>query len=321
VSVVRNRVLRESLEVASDALAAGKLPMSRDWAARVLRAADQVGDKGAKADAYLILARVSWADSHATEALEWSHAALQIAQTHMELPRVASALDLQSCAAAALGQCGEAKAAAERSHLLQCIDGSHARLATTLNYLGVAHAWSNNPAEAFAAFQAAVEFAGDSETPEQRFHPVVNLCILSLLELSSSTGDEHRHQDLTALFDYLEACKKMLLEGCIGVVNPGMTHLMVLSFLATSALANVLRGRQDLAEEHLQACRNRARRVQPHHWAHAFVAWAKAEYAMRYATRQIAQAGWGAMLRAATVGGHQPIGAFAQSRLSHLQAQ
>lgn len=315
------RIQQEMQQAAVNALTAGDSEGCRRWSMRLLERARERGDTPAQAQAALLLARSQWADSNPAAACQWSETAERLAMRSHEGALVAAALDLQSCSASALGWSDLAVSSSERSLALRSPDATGLEAVNAHNYRAVAHSWRGQVETAQKHFGATLEVARESRRGELQFQPLVNRSILSLLDLKWTEGDgnsERYRRAWERLLEDVQACQRLMRVGAIGAVNIGMENVLLLVHFALQSYVHLQSGRRDDADEYLQACRERGRRLKRRHWARAFVHWIEAECASHAGQEYYARAAARSMEAAAASGGHRPLQLLARQLQSGL---
>lgn len=306
-----NRVKRETLEAATNALVAGKTDLCRSWALRALHRAREQSDGAGKADAYLLLSRAEFIDSRASSAHELSALALKCAESSHDPSRAAEALELQSCTATLLGWTELAASSAKQSLRLRGQLPDFMALANSYNYLAVATAWAGDFRNADSLFRESALFASESRAPDQRFQPLVNQCFSQMLSIHAHTHPqpdaERQEVDMDLLHSRFEECRQMLLAGQTGVLNQGMQDLVTLLLVTLGCQVSSLKGELDTAHSYLQACRSRANRLPKTHWARALHWWADLEHARTSRDHRRERLSRNAMQESARTGQHRPL--------------
>lgn len=309
------RVQQEMQDAAINALTAGDTDGCRRWSMRLLHRSRERGDTASQAHASLLLARSQWAESNPAAAYQWSETAERLAVRSHDATLSAAALDLQSCSASALGWADLAVSSSERSLALRSESSTGIEAVNALNYRAVAYSWRRQVDTAQGCFQETLDIATESRAGELLFQPLVNRCILSLLELrwcEDESEEEARAKARERLLGDVRACQKLLRVGAIGAVNLGMENMMLLAHFAVQAYAHLLSGHPEDADEYLQACRARGLRFKRRHWVQAFVHWTEHECARHAKQDGYAQAAAKSMEWVAGGGGHRPLQLFAR---------
>lgn len=312
------RVAREMVEVASDALAAGKIQRCRQWILTALRQASEKGDNALRADAYLLLSRAEFVASRVSKSYEFSSLALKYAEALHDPYRAAGCLEMKSCSASSLGWGDLALSAASEGLQLRGQFQGIRDLAMGYLYLAVAMSWHGDFASAEGMFISSAEAAQESMLPAARFHPMVNQCFLQVIAMRSDQDSGLRESGLDLLRNRFEDCRRLLLAGQAEVLNPGMQNLVNLLFVSLGCQVHLLLGDSDMALEYLEACHVRAARLPNGHWARALSWWADFEYAQSCGHLARARFSRMAMENAAQTGEHRPLQLFAQSRSTAL---
>lgn len=306
-----SRVQRETLEVASNALVAGKTDSCRSWALRALYSAREKNDGAGKADAYLLLSRAEFIDSRASSSHELSALALRCAEALHDPSRAAESLELQSCTASLLGWTELAASSAKESIRLRGQYPDFLALANSYNYLAVATAWEGDFANADGLFSKSALIVSESRSPDQRFQPLVNQCFAQLLNihehLRAQPYADHRDVDMDMLHGRFEDCRQMLLAGQTGALNQGMQELVALLLVTLGCQVSLLFGDLDTAHSYLQACRSRANRLPKTHWARSLHWWADVEHTRTSKDHRRECLSRNAMQVSARTGEHRPL--------------
>lgn len=306
-----NRVRRETLEAASNALVAGKTDGCRSWALRALHRAREQNDGAGKADAYLLLSRAEFIDSRASSSHGLSELALRCAEALHDPSRAAESLELQSCTASLLGWTELAASSAKESIRLRGQYPDFLALANSYNYLAVATAWKGDFANADVLFSKSAVVASESSSPDQRFQPLVNQCFAQLLNihehLRAQPCADHREVDIDLLNSRFEDCRQMLMAGQIGVLNQGMQEVVGLLLVTLGCQVSLLTGDLEAADSYLQAGRSRANRLPRTHWARALHWWADVEHARTSRDHRRERLSRNAMQESARTGQHRPL--------------
>lgn len=306
-----SRVQRETVEAASNALAAGKTDSCRSWALRALHRAREQNNSAGKADAYLLLSRAEFIDSRASSSHGLSALALRCAEAIHDPHRAAESLELQSCTATLLGWTELAASSAKESLRLRGQHPDFLALANSYNYLAVATAWGGDFADADGLFSESAVIAGESRSPDQRFQPLVNQCFSQLLNIQANLRVQPcavpRDVDMDLLHSRFEDCRQMLLAGQTGVLNQGMQELVSLLLVTLGCQVSLLIGDLESAHSYLQACRSRANRLPKTHWARALHWWADFEHARTSRDHRRERLSRNAMQESARTGEHRPL--------------
>ena len=306
-----NKVHRQSLEIALDALAAGNTETSRRCALGTLYSAAALADHGRKADAFLLLSRLELLDSRAGASLQYSSLALESAEALHDPVRAGEALELQSCAANYLGQTDLAEACARQCLELHASDGDARALAIAHNYLAAAATWQFQYDAADVLFGRSVELSRDSSAPGQRFHPLVNQVYSQIIALRISLGGPQASTSspelVARMSGMVKECQRLFLAGHTGVLYRGMQDLLVFMMVFVSCEVALLEGDTSSAYEYLSACRARASNLSPRHWTRALLTWVEMDFAEAVGNERVALALRRSIERQARLGGHEPL--------------
>lgn len=313
------RVAREMIEVASDALAAGKIHRCRQGVLTALRRANENGDNALRADAYLLLSHAEFVDSRVSKSYEFSSVALKYAEALHDPYRAAGSLEMKSCSASSLGWGDLALASANEALHLRGQFQSVRDLAIGYQYLAVVTAWHGDFASAEGMFISSAEAAQESMLPAARFHPLVNQCFLQVIAMRSNQGSGLRESGVDVLRNRFERCRRMFLAGQAEVLNPGKQNLVSLLLVSLGCQVHLLIGDTDTALDYLETCHARAARLPNGHWARALLWWADFEYAQACGHLVRARSSRMAMEKSAQTGEHRPLQLFAQQRSAALE--
>ena len=306
-----NKLHRLSLGIALDALAAGNIETSRRWALGALYPALALADHGRKADAFLLLSRLELLDSRAGASLQYSSLALRSAEALHDPVRAGEALELQGCAANFLGQMDLAETCARQCLALHANDGDGRALAIAHNYLAAAATWQFQYEAADALFGQAVQLSWDSNTPGQRFQPLVNQVVSQIIALRTRSAGHKATacalESVARMSSMVKDCQRLFFAGQTGTLYRGMQDLFVFLMVFISCEVALFEGDTATAHEYLQACRARASRLPARHWGHAFMRWAENDCALAVGDERVAQAMRASMEAHARIGGHEPL--------------